>query len=102
MATETTFTVPSDQFPGGNRLRLVARRDCRTGTDYPDSGRGDTVLLGAGNCNRRIRGRYTNLEAESLPVTEFWTDAWDGQDTEPSGLTEIDEEEGVKDRDALI
>ncbi|RKD95640.1 ATP-binding protein [Halopiger aswanensis] len=50
----------------------------------------------------QIRERYTSHEAESLPATELWTDAWNGQDTEPSGLTEADEEEGVEDRDALI
>ncbi|MFB1063324.1 ATP-binding protein [Natrinema sp. H-ect4] len=50
----------------------------------------------------QIRERYTEHEAESLPATKRWSEAWESRETEPQGIAEADQEEGLENRDDLL
>jgi DNA helicase HerA-like ATPase len=47
----------------------------------------------------RIRGRYTEHEAESLETTDRWLENWEERDREPDGVAEPEDEEGADNRD---
>ena len=47
----------------------------------------------------RIRGRYTKHEAESLEATKLWQQNWKGQQRQPDGMSEVEDEEGAENRD---
>jgi len=47
----------------------------------------------------RIRGRYTEHEAESLEATDRWLENWEERDREPDGVAEPEDEEGADNRD---